>query len=334
MFNILAVCDDYVIGNIVSVIKRSIDLLGLIVPILLIIGGTINIAKGVLNPEDKNIVKKISTQFVSAIIVFFLPFIINTTMRVITVANNENVKIGMSNGEKTKAFFITDCWVKMGTTDTSAKFYSTTDKDKTTISGKDLPSRKSIRSIYNSIVAKINNKSENTFEKIVLIGDSRFVHQNQYVTSKDGIKYIAESGRGLDYIKEQIGNIKKEDCENCAFVINMGVNDYWKSGIVNEYITYLNNMADTIKGKLYFLSVNPVDEAKEKSSNYPVFTSNDSINKFNQQIKEGLSKKITYLDSNTHLKASGFQTTEEGIHYTQSTSQDIYDYITAYVHVK
>ena len=359
MFNILAVCDDYILGNILSIIKRTMDLLGIIVPILLIIGGTINLVKAVFNPEDKKATKNIVNCFISAVIVFLLPFVVNTTMNIITVANNDNTKIGITENNKTQSFSISECWNNIKTVDITPKFNSVNDNSKNSISTEQKNNvgntntknsgssgSKGTSGTKTSNTSKTNtstnagkaattvstNVRSGNYDQVTLIGDSRFVHQS----TQDGghnakTQYVAESGRGLDYVKEQIAAIKKRDCANCAFVINMGVNDYWKSGIVNEYITYLNNFANSIKGKLYYLSVNPVDEAKEISSNYPFFTSNDSINKFNSQVKSGLNSKITYLDSNAYLKSTGFTTTSEGIHYQPETSQKIYKFITQYV---
>ena len=110
----------------------------------------------------------------------------------------------------------------------------------------------------------------------------------------------------------------------------MGVNDYWKNGITSEYISYLNNMAKTVKGKIYFLSVNPVDEAKEKSTNQMYITYNSNINKFNDEVKKGLDSSITYLDSNAYLKANGFGTVD-GIHYDEATYKKIYNFISTNV---
>ena len=368
MFNILNVCNDYVMGNILNIIKRTIDLLGIFVPILLIIGVTINLVKGVFDPIQQELEKRpeqkhprrIARQIVAAIIVFLLPFIINTTMSILSVANEGNTKIGITEKNKTETFNIATCWNNMRTTNTSPKKTNDSkleDLNDTLTNEKNnndyFSKYNNVKSIYDKTVknsstnassnnsnnssssSSSNNTSSNTtaktYDKVVLIGDSRFVGQSGADGHNSKTTYIAKSGQGLDYVKQQITRIRQEDCNNCAFVINVGVNDYYKNGIAKEYISYINGMANTMKGKIYFLSVNPVDEAKEKSYNYPYFTSNDSINNFNMQVKAGLNSKVTYLDSNSYLKANGFTTTAEGIHYDDETSRKIFNYISQYV---
>ena len=70
--------------------------------------------------------------------------------------------------------------------------------------------------------------------------------------------------------------------------------------------------------KVYFVSVNPTD------GNYEYLNTN--INNFNQSLKQGLISDIKYIDSNSHLKSVGFKTTD-GLHYTNETYQEIYNYI-------
>lgn len=358
MFNILGMCDDYILGNFIDIIKRAINLLGLIVPILLVVGATISIVKGVLNPEDKTVMKKVLNSFLSAIIVLFLPYIINTTMRILATANkNSTTKFGINENGKTNTFSFAVCWSNIRTTNVNPtknkdSSYEENDKiaeeqEKNKYISKWNTAKKAWKAVLeeekkkkeeeekknnnNSNNNNNTNVSSSTYNEVVLIGDSRFVHQSSWAPGNSKTTYIAESNKGLDYVKQQINNIKKHDSKDSAFVINMGVNDYWKNNIVSEYTKYLNELADSMKGKLYFLSVNPVDEAKEKSSKQAYFTSNANIDKFNESVKKGLNSKITYLDSNSYLKANGFSTQTDGIHYDEPTSKKIYNYITQYV---
>ena len=347
MFNILAMCDDYILGNILNIVKKTIDILGIVVPILLIIGGSINIAKGVFNPEDKKAVKKVVNQFVSAVIIFLLPFVINTTMKILSVANDDTTSVGIHDTGKVERFDLATCWNNIRTTkiDYTASFDSSVKKTSDAIQ-KELENNKYEQIIQNYWKKKEekekqkqqnnnnsnnNNSSSNvqaqTFNKIVLIGDSRFAGSDQwYKIGNEKTVYIAKGGTGLQYIKDQMTNIKKYDNENAAFVINSGIND---RGIVNSYISYLNEQAKTFKGKVYYLSVNPVEESKQQGS--PYYTTNQQVNTFNDKMKSGLdSKYITYLDSNSYLKSKGYNTSD-GIHYDKETSQKIFDFITQYV---
>ena len=365
MFNILNVCNDYIVGNIISIIRRSVDILGIVVPTLLLIKLTIEAAGGVLDPVEEHLDKtpwnkrnkRIPRQIISAVIIFLLPFIINTTMSILSLANDDETKIGINEKNKTETFHVSTCWNNVSTTNTAPKNVNDSKLE-------DLNDTLTNEQNNNDYFSKYGNKealwkkiTENmatsddeddnnsnsssnssssstnstTYDKVVLIGDSRFVNQSLSDGHNSKTIYIAKSNEGLAYVKQQGERIRKEDCKNCAFVINVGVNDYYKNGIAKDYISYINGLANTMQGKIYFLSVNPVDEAKEKSSNYPFFTSNDSINNFNMQVKDGLNSKVTYLDSNSYLKSTGFTTTSEGIHYEPETSKKIYNYITQYV---
>ncbi len=353
MVNILSVCNDYILGNILSIIKRTIDLLGIIVPILLIIGGTINIAKAVMNPEDKKAVKNVINCFVSAIIVFLLPFVVNTTMSIISVANNDTTKIGITDGGKTETFSISACWNNIKTVDITPKFNSVNEKTNNSISNEknNLNTKGSTStsggsgSSGTSNTAKKQPITTNTtttnqnFEEVVVVGDSRFVWLKDEDAKKDDkrISYIAEGSKGFEYLKNQINNIKSKDNGKRAFVINLGVNDLYRNGIENQYISYINNMTKDIKGKIYYMSVNPVIEDMAKQNGYNTgWVNNANINKFNAAMKAGLNNKITYLDSNTYLKVNGFgkKDTFDGIHYYGPTYEKIKNYILTQLNIK
>ena len=102
---------------------------------------------------------------------------------------------------------------------------------------------------------------------------------------------------------------------------------YDNTTIANQYISYINDMAKEMKGKLYYLSVNPIDENKAKANGYNTsWANNINVNNFNAKLKSGLDSKITYLDSNSYLKANGFNTFD-GIHYDRPTYLKIRTFI-------
>ena len=73
------VCDKN-LNIIFYVVKNILNLIMIIVPILLIIFGSISFIKLVKNPEEKNGTKKIINQFLAAAIVFFVPLFVNVVM--------------------------------------------------------------------------------------------------------------------------------------------------------------------------------------------------------------------------------------------------------------
>ncbi len=80
---IAVVCRDSSLMGILSIVKRILFLIQIIVPILLIIWGTISFVKMVKNPEEKNGIKKIVNQFLAAAIVFFVPLSVNVLMGIL-----------------------------------------------------------------------------------------------------------------------------------------------------------------------------------------------------------------------------------------------------------
>ncbi|MBR4618904.1 MAG: hypothetical protein IKO49_06330 [Bacilli bacterium] len=107
MINILnAVCSDYALAQILNIIKTILSIIGIVVPVLLIIGASINFTKATMNPEDKTVLKKFANSVASAVIVFLLPFIINVIMSIISAYGDVGVK---ENGQN-KAFNISACW--------------------------------------------------------------------------------------------------------------------------------------------------------------------------------------------------------------------------------
>ncbi len=379
MFFILnQICNDYTIAKIIDIGKRAVDIIRMVSPILLILGLSINFAKGVLNPEDKNVMKKVGTAVASTIIISFLPLVINTIMETISTYGG----VGIKENGSTLAYNITACW------NTSSKTYANANKSSTNTTSKSVAtehrngssssssksnsnsnknsssssksnsnsnnssssssksnsnsnnssssSSKSSSSSNNSSSSssKSSNNSNNssssssnknsTYNKVILIGDSRFYGQSNYKFENSKTTYIAKSGEGLKFLKNSNSKIKSYDSDSTAFVINLGVNDLYN---VNNYISYINSLALSLKGDVYYLSVNPVDEVKESYNGYSV--KNSTINDFNSKMKNDL-KNVTYLDSNSYLKSNGFDTVD-GVHYTKDTYQKIYNFIASKV---
>ncbi len=81
------VCDNS-LNSIFYIVKNILNMIMIIVPILLIIFGSISFVKLVKNPEEKNGVKKIINQFLAAAIVFFVPLTVNVVMGMLGDGND------------------------------------------------------------------------------------------------------------------------------------------------------------------------------------------------------------------------------------------------------
>ena len=106
-------CNDASLLGILSVVKRVVLLIQIVVPILLIIFGTYSFIKLLQNPDEKKGTKRVINQFIAAGIVFFLPIIVNAVMSLL--------------GEKTN---LSSCWNSASDEVTVSTKYEETEKEK------------------------------------------------------------------------------------------------------------------------------------------------------------------------------------------------------------
>lgn len=122
MYILSAICSDYALASVLGIIKRIITILQIVVPIFLIIGGSITFSKALINPDDGPKAKKnFLNAIASAVIVFLMPFLINSIMAIISAYGD--VGITDSNGNNT-AFNISSCWNNANVADISSSSIS------------------------------------------------------------------------------------------------------------------------------------------------------------------------------------------------------------------
>ena len=83
-----ALCGDTAGGVIMDVVDKIITIIQIIVPILLIIFGSIDLAKAVMAGKEDEIKKSQMTfvkRAIAAVIVFFVPFVVRILMDVLEV---------------------------------------------------------------------------------------------------------------------------------------------------------------------------------------------------------------------------------------------------------
>ena len=138
--------------------------------------------------------------------------------------------------------------------------------------------------------------------------------------------FVCKNGVGLSFIDENMAFLKKNCDANTALIVGLGVNDVYRGR--EKYVEKLNQMAKEFDCPIYYVLVNPVDEAKEAQNGYSVTT--DQITAFNKTLQEKLDSSITIIDTNTYLNQVGFQTSD-GLHYDQATYGLIYNYIRKFI---
>ena len=110
MLRLNSVCSDFVLARILEIVRTGLSIIQIVVPILLIISGTIKFTKMMINPDEKKTFKQFINAIMSAVIVFFIPVIINLTMSAISI----NGDVGINENGKLTAFDIASCWNAAG----------------------------------------------------------------------------------------------------------------------------------------------------------------------------------------------------------------------------
>lgn len=154
--------------------------------------------------------------------------------------------------------------------------------------------------------------------EIIFVGDSRVVG----MASAGGYCYVGEVGMGYYWLTGEgsAGMAQAmSDYPDAAVVLCFGVNDL---GNIGAYIDYYQTLLDTYPDRqIYFMSVNPVDEAAAAANGYSI--NNEMIESFNDSLMNSFPDR--YIDIYGYLMASGFGTAD-GIHYDAGTYAGIQNY--------
>ena len=92
------------VQNTLNFVYKIIDIVRIIVPIALVVMTTMDVTKKVINPEDKEGQKKILIRAIAAIVVFFVPTLINFVFKLADIDPN---KTELERGSSTPTPFIT-----------------------------------------------------------------------------------------------------------------------------------------------------------------------------------------------------------------------------------
>ncbi len=91
------ICDTKGFLQVVNLIKIFLNILRFVIPIILIVMLVLDLLKNVINPNEKEGMKKIYTRVIAAVIVFLVPTIINLIMSLINDVNGTNYDYSISN---------------------------------------------------------------------------------------------------------------------------------------------------------------------------------------------------------------------------------------------
>lgn len=172
MVNILSsICSNYSLAHALHIVKKFLDIIQIVGPILAIVTLYINLTKGTVNSneDDSHIRKKIINSLLATAILFFMPAIFNFTMNLL--ANNgvsENINL-------------VSCWAAAEKT-YSKKVKTSKVKDASlgNMVSKALESRKAMQKIK----AKSKSKNKDKSKKRVINGKKHKLSNSQ-------LKYLA-----------------------------------------------------------------------------------------------------------------------------------------------
>lgn len=170
------------------------------------------------------------------------------------------------------------------------------------------------------------DKDDKLITNYVFVGDSRFVAISQkYAEIED--TFIAKVGVGCQFFVENEALIRSYDSEDTVFIVNLGVNSllYYSP---NYFAEVMNNFAQTVKGRVCYATVGPVNDAKSIAAGYG--ERNNAVDTWNKQVASLFSSDVMLIDVNSYLNKIGFYTTD-GIHYADTTYYSMYIFMKTYV---
>ena len=76
-------CSDYGIAMYLYIMKNALTIIQLVIPIILLVMATIQLIKMMVSPNDKKLPKSLLNKFLAALIVFFIPLILNLVLSIL-----------------------------------------------------------------------------------------------------------------------------------------------------------------------------------------------------------------------------------------------------------
>lgn len=90
-------------AQVVALLKQAVRILQIIIPVALILWGTIDMGKAVIAGDEKKIKeaqKPFIKRLISAVIVFLIPFILNLVINTVATGNSANAWISCWNKDE------------------------------------------------------------------------------------------------------------------------------------------------------------------------------------------------------------------------------------------
>ena len=133
--------------------------------------------------------------------------------------------------------------------------------------------------------------------------------------------FVAQGSMGYNWmVNTAIPAVNSQLREGDVIVVNLGVNGFG----AEEYYHALNQTkaTDWKDHRVIFMSVNPIDDQKAIANNY--YVTNAQVIDFNSKMRANL-EDIEYMDTYSLVYEDLASNTADGVHYTVSTYNMIYE---------
>lgn len=327
-------------------VREILNIIKIFVPIILIIIASVDLIKVVVSGENEAVSKAVSKlikRSISAASIFFVVTLVQLLMNLL--------------GRNTDSFMACfSCFISDGNscyTYEVEKEDHTSEKEAADKAREELKKKREEQRKKNKEEAdkkKEENKNTNSQPnnnkkgtKTIYIGDSRTVgmctslggsSNNCQFSSGGAYKFnnneifIAQTSKGYSWFESTalpaVNKILTNDPNTTYNIVSyMGVN-YLLSD-VDKYVVKYKELANSQwkKHNIIIVSVNPVDEAKEKQHGYS--TKQADIVKFNTKIKATADSLSNAYYCDTYNSIINNFSTRDGIHYTSDTYKKIYN---------
>ena len=156
------------------------------------------------------------------------------------------------------------------------------------------------------------------YSRIIFVGDSRTYFMQKTLIQEYGsnailnVSFVCKTGLGLNWFKTTGDKLLRKEIARCqsggenkpvAVIFNLGVNDLSDhntgngveyKGVANEYISYMNSLAEQLSEsncKLFYMSVNPVNTAKKPTRKEA------QLRYFNDKLQSRLNGRFQWIDT-------------------------------------
>ena len=326
-------------GNVTAIPKKIpkitsdiVTVIEIAIPVILVIIGSIDLAKGIIAAKDDEIkkgqrifIKRLITGALAFFIIVIVKFIISIVADNVTSANISKC-ISCFIDNNCEKYIPIETPVETPSTETPSISYPKANIPTIKPPSTDTPSTES-QSTQNPASSALISSST------IFVGDSRTNGMCNECSLCEGNDNVAEDGKGYDWFEKtavsQVNNKIKSKTYN--IVILMGVNGV---GSKSEEGTahakkYYDKVLSLAKNEwknqnIVYVSINPVVDGKS-------YAYTAAVNSFNSSMKKSIESSgisnLKYCDTNTTLKMYNDIFLLDGLHYTCTGYGRIYSLI-------